>query len=256
MIKTIFLSAILFLMWMFSGTQGYLVSKVYHWEGLPETRSLSGTDKSILAGSTPVFRNIEVHATTLFSGKKVTSATGSYPGYEEMIIIKDGVLDFVIKDRRYVVEEGGVILVCPDDEYVIMNNFDKPVTWYAFRWKTSAIPPEEKLNKKSAVIQWDDLAFVPSENGGRRNVVQRPTALLNELEIHVTTLKAGLPSHAAHTHPDDEFILVKTGNVEMSVNGMPYKGGVGSLYFLNGKDPHGIRNIGETACEYYAIRMK
>ena len=256
MINSILLSVIFFLLCSFSNTQENLVSKVYLWQDLFETKSLQGTDKSILAGSTPVFSNIEVHATTLFPRNKVTSAADKYPGYEKLIIVKEGVLDFVINGARSLVEEGGVILVCTDDEYVIINNFDKPATWYTFRWKAKSIPPEEKLNKKSAVFQWDDLAFVPSANGGRRNVLQRPTAQLNELEIHVTTLNAGLPSHAAHTHTDDEFILVKTGNVEMSVSGKPYKAGAGSLYFLKGEDPHGIRNIGDVACEYYAIRMK
>jgi (S)-ureidoglycine aminohydrolase len=253
MIKSILLSVIL---WSFPNTQENLVSKVYHWQDLFETKSLQGTERTILAGCTPVFSNIEARATTLFPGNRVTSAADNNSGYEELIIVKEGVPDIVLNGTRALVEEGGVILVCPADEYLIINNFNKPVSWYTFRWKAKSFPPEEKLNKKSVVFQWDNLAFLPSENGGRRNVMQRATAQLNELEIHVTTLKAGLPSHAAHTHPDDEFILVKTGNVEMSVSGKPYKAGAGSLYFLKGEDPHGIRNIGDVACEYYAIRMK
>jgi uncharacterized cupin superfamily protein len=256
MIKSILLSVIFFLLWFFPNSQENLVSKICLWEDLVETRSLHGTDKIILEGGTPVFSKIEVHATSLFPGKKIASEADKYPGYEELIIVKEGVPEFILNGSRALVKEGGVILVCPDDKYVVINSTDKPTTWYTFRWKAKSFSPEEKLNKKSAVFQWNDLTFKPSENGGRRNVLQRPTAQLTELEIHVTTLKARLPSHAAHTHPDDEFILVKTGNVEMSVSGKPYKAGAGSLYFLKGEDPHGIRNIGDIACEYYAIRMK
>jgi (S)-ureidoglycine aminohydrolase len=256
MMKIILFFALFLLSGWFPGAQEKLVSRVYLWQELFETRSLQGMDKSFLVGSTPVFRNIEVHATSLFTRNKVSSSEDKYPGYEELIIVKEGVLDFILNGKRTLVEEGGVILVCPDDKYVIINNFDKPAIWYTFRWYAKSFPPEERLNKKSAVFQWDELTFLPSENGGRRNVLQRPTAHLSELEIHVTTLKAGLPSHPAHTHPDDEFILVKKGNVEMSVSGKPIDAGAGSLYFLKGEDPHGIRNIGDTACEYYAIRMK
>jgi (S)-ureidoglycine aminohydrolase len=256
MIKFLSLSALFLLLGCFSGAQEKLVSRVYLWEEMFETRSLQGNDKSILVGSTPVFSYLEVHAVTLSAGNKITSGADKRSGFEELIIVKEGVVDFILNGTRTVVEEGDVILVCPGDEHVMINNSDKPATWYVFRWKAKSLPPEEIINRKSAIFQWDNLTFIPSENGGRRNVLQRATAQLTELEIHVTTLKAGLPSHAAHTHPDDEFILVKTGNVEMSVSGKPYPAGPGSLYFLCGKDPHGIRNIGNTACEYYAIRMK
>lgn len=72
--------------------------------------------------------------------------------------------------------------------------------------------------------------------------------------MHATTLKEGVASHAAHTHADEEIILVKSGTVEETINGTPYKLGPGSVIFLSNDDPHGIRNAGEGQCEYYAIR--
>jgi quercetin dioxygenase-like cupin family protein len=103
-------------------------------------------------------------------------------------------------------------------------------------------------------VDWKNVEFKPSENGGRRNIMQQKTSVLKELEIHVTTLKEGFPSHAAHTHPDEEIILIRKGYVEETIKGEPFRLGPGSIIFLTNDDFHGISNSGKGECEYYAIR--
>jgi (S)-ureidoglycine aminohydrolase len=255
MLKMILFPVLFILMWSPSILSAIdLVSKVYIWEDLLKTKLNPGMERTILTGSTPLFEDIKV--SVQIPTKSTSPGIRINAEYEELLIVKDGVVDVGLNGVKSKVSAGDVVLICAGEEYNIANASDKPAACFIFSWKTRSTPTGNDLNRKSAVYRWEDLAFVPSDKGGRRNVMQRPTTRLEELEIHVTTLNAGLPSHAAHTHSDDEFILVKTGNVEMSVSGMPYKAGVGSLYFLKGEDPHGIRNIGNTACEYYAIRMK
>jgi quercetin dioxygenase-like cupin family protein len=84
--------------------------------------------------------------------------------------------------------------------------------------------------------------------------MRRPTATLKELEMHITTLNEGNKSHDPHTHPDEEIIVVLSGEVEEMINDANYHAGPGSVIFLSSMDPHGIRNIGKGRCEYYAIR--
>lgn len=215
-----------------------------------------GRPKSIISGTTPTLDYLEVHMENLPVGNGKKLPMTKHSNYEEMIIVREGVLDVVINGNRWSVPAGGIILICPGDSHLITNNSQAPAAYYLFHWKTVKVPPPNRQNRQSSVYQWNDLTFVPSENGGRRNVLQRPTADLNELEIHVTTLKEGLTSHKAHTHADDEFILVKTGRVEETIGGIPYKAGTGDLIFLAGNDLHGIRNDGSGICEYYAIRLK
>jgi uncharacterized cupin superfamily protein len=254
MIRIIFLSGLFLLLGWFSGAQENLVSKVYTWEDLMKTRLSSGEERKILEGSSPLFENIKV--SVLIPGKGDSPGIRTNADYEELLIMKDGVADVILNDVKCTISAGDVMLVCAGDGYSIVSGSDQPAACFIFGWKTRSTPPVNNPDKKSTIYRWGDLTFVPSDRGGRKNVLQRPTARLNEIEIHTTTLNANLSSHAAHTHPDDEFILVKTGNVEMSVSGSPFPAGAGSLYFLCGKDLHGIRNIGDVACEYYAIRMK
>ena len=46
--------------------------------------------------------------------------------------------------------------------------------------------------------------------------MQQPTATLDELEIHITTLNKGETPHAPHQHPDEELVIVKEGTVEVA----------------------------------------
>ena len=45
-------------------------------------------------------------------------------------------------------------------------------------------------------------------------MVRRPTATLDELEMHITTLNPGQSSHAPHQHPNEELVIVRQGTVE------------------------------------------
>jgi hypothetical protein len=54
----------------------------------------------------------------------------------------------------------------------------------------------------STAVSWEEIQAKPSPNGRARQVFQAPTATLDELELHVTTLPAGESSHPPHKHGD------------------------------------------------------
>jgi XRE family transcriptional regulator, regulator of sulfur utilization len=106
----------------------------------------------------------------------------------------------------------------------------------------------------SRVFDWSSLPAQATEVGSVRRVVQAPTATLDELEMHITTLKPGVASHAAHQHPDEELIIVKEGTVEALVNGQTQRVGPGSIVFQAANQMHSIRNAGEGMATYHVIR--
>jgi quercetin dioxygenase-like cupin family protein len=86
--------------------------------------------------------------------------------------------------------------------------------------------------------------------------VQRPTATLDELEIHITTLKPGLASHAPHQHPNEEMLVVREGTVEALVNGELKRVGPGSIIFQASNQLHNVKNVGDTPATYHVINWK
>ena len=58
-------------------------------------------------------------------------------------------------------------------------------------------------------------------HGDRReaSVFSEPTATLDQLAVHVTTVKPGERSHDPHRHWEEELIIVKEGTLESMQNG-------------------------------------
>ena len=71
----------------------------------------------------------------------------------------------------------------------------------------------------SGVYAWESLPVEKTPNGERRAIFDGTTATVDRLETHITTLKQGLASHAAHRHPDEELIFVREGLIEATING-------------------------------------
>src|SRR5690242_19039298 len=59
----------------------------------------------------------------------------------------------------------------------------------------------------SVAAEWNDIPVKQEEVRAVRQFFRAPTATLNELELHVTTLPAGATSHAPHKHPNEELVI-------------------------------------------------
>ena len=108
----------------------------------------------------------------------------------------------------------------------------------------------------SSVFDWNAMKAEPTEAGEVRHVFRTPTATLDELECHVTTLKAGAGSHPPHVHANEEVLIVREGHVEVFYRDAWHPAGPGSVIFLTGTDPHGLRNAGTTAATYHVLAWR
>lgn len=108
----------------------------------------------------------------------------------------------------------------------------------------------------SSLFEWSTLTAQPNRTGEVRRVVQKPTATLDELEIHITTLKPGETPHAPHQHPAEELLVIKEGTVESLVNGELKRIGPGSIVFQASNQMHTIRNVGDIPATYHVIQWQ
>jgi XRE family transcriptional regulator, regulator of sulfur utilization len=106
---------------------------------------------------------------------------------------------------------------------------------------------------QSSVFPWENVPVKETPVGSSRQFLRAPTATLDELEIHVTTLKPGQTSHAPHQHPNEELLIVKEGTVEALVNGELKTVGTGSVIFQASNQLHGIRNVGTGPATYHVV---
>jgi quercetin dioxygenase-like cupin family protein len=114
--------------------------------------------------------------------------------------------------------------------------------------------PASKPEMGSMAFDWEKLTVKASKVGAYRKVCQAPTATLDELECHITTLNPGQAAHPPHQHPDEELLIVKEGTVEALVAGDWVKLGPGSVIFQAANIDHAIRNAGDVPATYHVIK--
>jgi len=231
-------------------------SDVYNWDKLEVQKIKSGEQRNILHGSTRHFEYIEIDAYTLQSKKIKPSSKNE--DLEELIIIREGEFKITIDGNIKVLGSGGVALITPGASHQLENTGKEPGTYYSLRYKSKTLMDKERGIKAggSAFAKWDDIPFRENEVGGRKQFFDRPTTALSRLEMHTTKLNSGINSHAPHTHPEEEVVLLLTGEAEMQIGDTHTKVLPGGLIFLDSYVPHAITNTGTSPCEYFAFSMR
>jgi quercetin dioxygenase-like cupin family protein len=112
---------------------------------------------------------------------------------------------------------------------------------------------QDKPTLKSTVFDWSSFPVRTTDTGSSRPIVRQPTATLDELEMHVTTLNPGRSSHAPHKHTNEELLILKEGTLEALVDGQWKKVEPGSIVFQASNSCHGVRNIGKTQATYHIV---
>lgn len=254
-VVSISLSSVLILACGAAAAEERVASAVYEWDELEVETSEAGEWRHIFKGSTDAFEYLQVHASTVPPGKAVHGAH-THDDREELIIVREGTLELALNGETSILPAGSVALALPGDSHGIRNVGEERATYYIIRWRTGESGEAADPSASSRSVSWDDLDMQKTSKGGRRSIMRVPTSMLAEFEMHTTMLNEGMKSHDPHTHVEDEIILVRYGQVEEMIDGRAHTAGPGAVIFLGAGVPHGIRNIGEGPCEYYAFKWK
>jgi (S)-ureidoglycine aminohydrolase len=95
-------------------------------------------------------------------------------------------------------------------------------------------------------------------NGHERKQLLRGNTLdLDELEIHTLFVKPGQSPDTPHIHQDyDELIVIKDGNLRVTIGDTSRDLGAGSIAFALSGDEHVLKNISEQPVTYYVLKFK
>jgi len=107
----------------------------------------------------------------------------------------------------------------------------------------------------STVFAWDSLAAQPTKTGVHRDVYTGPTATLDKFHCHVSTLNPGENTGAPHRHPQEEFIILREGTLEVNISGKTQTVTAGSMIFYAANELENMRNVGTVPATYYVIQF-
>jgi (S)-ureidoglycine aminohydrolase len=230
---------------------------VYTWSKLSVKTTDDRESRKILEGTSDHLEYLEIHATTQFKGAKPSEAHAN-EDIEECIIVKEGKMKVTIEGKSVVLGTGGVILLMPRLMHSIENIGDGSLTYYVMRYRSKKKIDIERgqASGGTLTLNMDSLKFNPSARGGGRPYFDRPTAMCERFEMHITQLDKKGESHKPHKHIETEIILVISGETEMTIDGKEYKGSAGDLYLMPAELLHGVRNAKDGKCEYFAFKWR
>ena len=115
---------------------------------------------------------------------------------------------------------------------------------------------EQKSIMGSEIVDWNSIPARPTSYGSVRSFFSAPTATLQNLQLHVTTLDPGKAPHLPHRHPNEEMLIIQQGTVQALHNGQWMEVGPGSVIFNASNQLHGVRNHGSAPAVYHVINWK
>ncbi len=232
-------------------------SGVIRWNDLPVKKEGLRESRKLVEGTTNEFSYFEIHATTQQKGA-VPRPPHTQPDIEELIIIKEGKLKCSIGNKTTELGKGSVLIIPPHEPQVFENTGDGPVTYYVLMFRSKKPVDMERSAKGGGIlmVNFDTTTYTEKNNRGTRKFFDRPTAMCENYEMHITYLKQKGPSHAPHQHVDTEIILMIDGESEMVIDGQTYHGSAGDLYIMESGKMHGVANATDQPCSYFAFKWR
>jgi quercetin dioxygenase-like cupin family protein len=115
----------------------------------------------------------------------------------------------------------------------------------------AAASPVPKLS--STVFVSSQLPVEKRPNGTRRAVLEAPTATLDLLHAHITTLNPGEKSGEPRLHLQEEVIIVTEGTVIAYFDGQKREAPAGSVIFFQSNAVTYMQNPGPKPATYYVV---
>ena len=234
--------------------QNTLQSKVYQWDINNNGNAAKVQESTLFSGEGGVLAKHTMIGISIPTGKKWEGKVTAQK--EKFYIIKTGIADVALNDQKSQLNRGSVVCVLPGDKIQIKNNGNDLLQLYEMSYSAGKKINIERGVKAggSFITLWDNIKFKPHERGGVRQFFDRPSAMFNRFDIHVTQLNVGFKSHEPHTHVNEEIILMLDGNAEVQIGITHQKANPGDVVLYGSNILHNITNIGSIPCLYFAIQ--
>src|SRR3954452_1551004 len=117
-----------------------------------------------------------------------------------------------------------------------------------------AVPKKEKMGKptlQSKTYKYEDLPVKVSGENNSRAVFDGKNHSGFPLELHMTEIGPGMAPHAPHHHVHEETVLLRTGQLDVTIMGQTTRVTAGSVVYVNSGEEHGWKNPGPDRAQYF-----
>ena len=124
--------ALTFCATVLSQSKPTMKSSAFDWNKIEMVKTEKGGLRNFFDTRTETLEQLEVHVTTLNPG--ITSHVPHQHPNEEMIIVKEGVVEELVNGEFKKLGPGSIIFQAPNQLHTIRNAGDTPATYFAIKW--------------------------------------------------------------------------------------------------------------------------
>jgi mannose-6-phosphate isomerase-like protein (cupin superfamily) len=232
------------------------------WDSLTSNPSAVGESRPVFDNPTTTLDKFEVHVTTLKPG--MSSHPVHRHVWEEMLLMKEGSVEVSINGQKHHAGPGSLIFLASNDPHNATNTGTTPATYYVINFVPNRIHsmPDKSAAEQavpgklaSSVIDCNSQPSTPTPTGSKIVCVNSPTLTFVALESHISTLNPGQSTAKDMLDSNDEFVVVKSGQVEVTFDGVSSRMNAGSMMFWSPNGKRTLRNIGKTPTSYQVFRV-
>ena len=111
----------------------------------------------------------------------------------------------------------------------------------------------QKTTLPSHSYRFEDLPVKTSGENRSWAVLDGLTHSGFHIDMHETELGPGGIPHPAHHHEHEEMLMIRQGEIEMTISGKTTRLGPGSVTYVASNEEHGVRNPGTVRASYFVI---
>jgi len=117
---------------------------------------------------------------------------------------------------------------------------------------------QSKEAKKRPVLpsqcwKYEDLAVRKNGENESRNVFDGLSHAGTQVDLHITSLGPGQMPHAPHHHVHEEIVMLRTGQLDVTIEGKTTRVTAGSVVYVHSMEEHGWKNPGPDRAEYFVL---
>lgn len=136
----------------------------------------------------------------------------------------------------------------------------RQIIWTAILALSPAISPTQQQPVKPAVLhskayRFEDLKPNPGGNFKMYPVFDGVTTRGELLEMHETELKPGETPNAAHSHHNEEILIIRAGTLDVTIGDTTTRMGPGSVGYAESEEKIGIKLVGSTPAKYFIFSV-
>ncbi len=107
----------------------------------------------------------------------------------------------------------------------------------------------------SMALPYDKLPVRDNGANRQRAVFKGETHTGFPVDLHETELAPGMAPHPPHSHVHEEMIIIREGEMEVTISGKTTRLGPGSVAWIASNEHHGWKNAGATRARYMVLAL-